>query len=56
MDAWGAAHSQLVLALVEAREAGVLEEEALGAVDDVYHEADEHYKPGPPKKPKNLTS
>lgn len=52
-DAWADAHNDLTRALEKARDAGVEEEEVLSAVDDVYHENDEHYVSGGPKKLKD---
>lgn len=49
---WTQAHSELCRALINFRDAGGLEEEAESAVDDVYHEADEHYESGGPKRQK----
>jgi hypothetical protein len=46
---WTQAHSELCQALMNFRDAEGLEEEALSAVDDVYHESDEHYVSGGPK-------
>lgn len=40
---WTQAHSALCAALIQFRDAGGLEEEAISAVEDVYHESDEHY-------------
>lgn len=40
---WTNAHAALCQALINFREADGQEEEALSAVDDVYHESDEHY-------------
>ena len=44
-DPWAVAHKALITALKNARDVGgIAEEEALSAVEDVYHEADEHYE------------
>lgn len=51
-DWWADAHEKLVTVLQEVRDAGMEEEEVLSAVDDVYHESDEHYVSGGPKRPK----
>ena len=50
---WNEAHAVLVAALQAARDAGITEDEALSALDDVYHEDDSSYVPGPPKAPLN---
>jgi hypothetical protein len=49
-NSWTKAHADLCSALLAFRDAGGVEEEALSAAEDVYHEADEHYAPTEPKK------
>lgn len=41
---WKEAHTKLVEALKDARDAGVSEDEALGTLDDVYWEDDAAYE------------
>lgn len=53
-DKWIEAHSRLVSALENAKAEGVDEDEARSALDDVYFEHVEDYKPGTPKRPKPL--
>jgi hypothetical protein len=51
-DKWADAHNQLVNALEKARDV-MSEDEVLSAVDDVYHEDAEAYRPGNPKPPRD---
>lgn len=53
-DKWGEAHSALVYALENAREAGIDESEVTSAVEDVYHEDASNYTPGSPKPKKKM--